>query len=430
MKNLLIILMFTIVSFDYAYAVNLLEALSQAYKSNTELNAERENIKTSKEDIKISKSNYLPSATITGSKSKEDTNKLTKQSGGDASINDVDPASTTFKIEQTLLDFSRSAEYKKKQIGLELAEAKLLKKEQDIFYRAIDVFTNLIASNEKLIIKQKNLALLKKQVQNDKVRLEIGKITFSDLSQSESSLAGAQAQYIQAENDVVTSKLKYENVIGKISNPKSLKKSLKSVVSIPDSLNKSILLSKKNNPNVKIAKLELYQAEKDIEIAKSDLSPTAKLSLERSYTDDLSSTYDEREKDVFKATISWPFYSGGKKIATVSKNQSLKTKKRLLLDNAIKINDTDVASAWSSLKSSESFLKSVRSQVKAATIANEGIVAEYERGTRTTLDVIQSNTFLLNAEISLINSERNYLLSQYNLLKVIGLLNSDYLNIK
>jgi len=200
---------------------------------------------------------------------------------------------------------------------------------------------------------------------------------------------------------------------------------------MPQSLNSAIDLSKQNNPDITIAKLELEQSEKDIEIAESDLKPTATLSLERSYSDDLSATYDEKEKDVLKATVSWPFYSGGKKRATISKNQSLKTRQRLLLDNAIKTNDTIVATAWANLQFSKSFLDSVRLQVRAAQIANEGITAEYERGSgRTTLDVIQSNTLLLDAKVSLSNSERNYLLAQYNLLKSVGLLNSSYLKLK
>ena len=68
--------------------------------------------------------------------------------------------------------------------------------------------------------------------------------------------------------------------------------------------------------------------------------------------------------------------------------------------------------------------------VNAAKIANEGIAAEYERGSRTTLDVIQSNSLLLSAQISLANSEKNYLMAQYNLLKAVGLLNSQYLKLK
>ena len=74
-------------------------------------------------------------------------------------------------------------------------------------------------------------------------------------------------------------------------------------------------------------KLEYEQSEKDTIIAKSDLSPTAKLSFERSYSEDLSSTYDEREKDILKATVSWPFYSGGKNRAAYKKNKIYKLEK-------------------------------------------------------------------------------------------------------
>ena len=93
-------------------------------------------------------------------------------------------------------------------------------------------------------------------------------------------------------------------------------------------------------------------------------------------------------------------------------------------------NQTDVASAWSNYQSNKSLLNSVQAQVRAAEIANEGIAAEYNSGAgRTTLEVIQSNSLLLNAQISLANSERNYILSQFNLLKSIGLLHSEYLKI-
>ena len=97
----------------------------------------------------------------------------------------------------------------------------------------------------------------------------------------------------------------------------------------------------------------------------------------------------------------------------------------------IKKNLTDVASAWSNYQSNQSLLSSVNAQVNAAEIANEGIVAEYNSGSdRTTLEVIQSNSLLLDAQISLTDSTRNYILSQFNLLKALGLLSSGYLKIK
>ena len=431
MKKILLIFIITIFSLNKSFAITLTEALIQTYKNNTELNAERENIKVSREDLKISKSSYLPTLTITGSKSVEETKKLTNQSGGDASIDDVDPFTTSIKLEQTLIDSGRNADFKKNLIGINLAEAKLLKKEQDILYEAVNAYTGLILSNEKSSINDRNVSLLERQVETDRIRLDRGEITFTDLAQSESSLAGAQAKFIQAKNEIVSSKLNYENIIGPILDIDSLKKASDTSVSVPTSLSNAIELSKKNNPDLLIAKLEFDQSEKDVEIAKSDLSPTATMSLEKNYTEDLSSTYDERNKNIFKASVSWPFYSGGKNRAKLNKNISLKNRTRLLLDNAIKTNETNVTSAWSNFQSSESLLDSVRSQVKAAEIASEGINLEYESGLgRSTLEVIQSNSLLLNAKISLADSERNYLLSKFNLLKSIGLLNSDYLKLR
>ena len=430
MKIILSILISVFLLTSNAFAVTLYEALNDTYKNNTQLNAERENIKASEEDINISQSDYMPSLSLTGSKSFENTNKLTNQSGGNASVSDADPLTTSIKLEQTLLDYGRDISHQKNIVGLELAKAKLTKKEQDVIYSAIETYTGLILAREKLEINRRNLNLLIRQVETDKVRLDRGKITITDLSQSESSLAGAQAQFTKASNDLLISVLNYENIVGNSPDPNKLKKNSKAIVNIPISLNNAIELSKQNNPDIKIAELDLIQSEKDLEISEADLKPTASLSLERSYADDLSSTYDEKEKDILKATISWPFYSGGKKRSTISKNSNLTYRKRLLLEDTIKTNDTTVASAWSSLESSKSFLNSVIAQVRAAKIANEGISAEYERGSRTTLDVIQSNSLLLAAQISLANSQRNYLMAQYDLLKSVGLLNSNYLKLK
>ena len=430
MKFLIAIIFIFVLNINHVLSDNLYDALKIAYKNNKELNAERENVNIAEQNLKISKGSYLPSGTITGSKSQQDTNKLTNQSGGDATTNDVDPLNTTIKIEQTLLDFGRNAELKKSQLGLNLAKEKLKKAEQETFYKAIEAYSNLIASVEKVKINRQNLNLLIRQVENDKTRLEIGQITLSDLSQSESSLAGAEAKNIKAINDLTTSKLNYENVIGKINNVDDLTKSLNPISPLPKSLKEAIELSNNNNPDIKIAKIEYEQSEKDIKISKSDLAPTATLSIERSNTEDFSSTIDEKEQDTIKATITWPFFSGGKNLANVNKNQSEKIKKRLLLDNTIKSSETNVASAWSNYQSSESILTSIRAQVNAAEIANEGITQEYQRGSRSTLDFIQSTAILLDARISLANSERDFILAQNNLLKSVGLLNSDYLKIK
>ena len=431
MKKFLITISLFLLAINPAFSETFSEALLKAYQNNSDLNAERENINVSEQDLEISKGAYRPTVTLSGSKSIEETNKLTNQSGGNASVTDVDPLTTSISITQTLIDFGRSAELAKSEIGLDLAKSKLLKKEQDTLYSAAEAYTGLILANEKLQINKSNVALLVRQVETDKIRLERGQITISDVAQSESSLAGAQAKLIQAENEFLTSKLNYQNIIGDLPDPNSLNKKSISGFQLPNNLNSALELSKTNSPDLIIAKLEYDQSKKSTEIAKSDLSPTANLSFERSYSEDFSSTYNQREKDTLKATVSWPFYSGGKNRASLKKNQSLELRNRLMLDSMIKKNETNVASAWSTYQSNESLLNSVKAQVRAAEIANEGIIAEYNSGSgRSTLEVIQSNSSLLNAQISLASSERNYILSQLNLLKSVGLLNSDYLKIR
>ena len=431
MIRFLIIIISLIFLLNNANAETFSAALKKAYKNNPELNAERESLNISKEDLKISKGSYLPTVTLSGSKSQEDTEKLTNRDGSDATITDVNPSVQSITITQTLIDFGRLAELKKSKIGVELAKAELLKKEQDILYKSIEAYTGLLAANEKLKINKTNVNLLDRQVETDRIRLERGNISLSDVAQSESSLAGAQANLIQAENEFLTSKLNYENVIGKLVNPELLDKNSIFEVRLPIGLNSALELSERNNPDLIISKLEYQQSKEDTVSARSDLAPTATLSFDRSKTDDLSSTYDEQEQDTLKATVTWPFFSGGKNFANLNKSKSLESQKNLLLNNMTTKNQTDVASAWSNYQSSKSLLNSVRAQVNAAEIANEGIVAEYNRGSdRTTLEVIQSNSLLLNAQISLADSERNYILSQFNLLKSVGLLTSDYLKIK
>ena len=214
MKKFILIILINLFIFKVAKAETFIVALKKAYNNNPELNAERESLNISEQELNISKGSYYPTITISGSQSQEETDKLTNQDGTDATITNVDPSTQSITITQTLIDFGRGAEVSKSKIGIELAKVKLLKKEQNILYKSIEAYTGLISNNEKLKINRSNVNLLDRQVETDRIRLERGKISLSDVAQSESSLAGAQAKLIQAENEFLTSKLNYENIIG------------------------------------------------------------------------------------------------------------------------------------------------------------------------------------------------------------------------
>ena len=128
MKKIILILLLIISFNGSAFSVPLSKALLQAFNENPVLNAERENIQVSLEEVKISKSQFLPSVTLSGSKSQTDTNKLTNRNGTNSSILDANPKVQSIDIEQKLFQgFAGIASMEKSKIGLTLAEAKLLK---------------------------------------------------------------------------------------------------------------------------------------------------------------------------------------------------------------------------------------------------------------------------------------------------------------
>jgi len=353
MKKLILIILFSIIFLNQSYATTLIQALSKAYKDNPKLNAERENLIISEEEINEAKSDFLPSITISGYVSDENTTKLTNRSGANVESTDIKPSQESILIEQTLFQgLGGMANLEKNTMGLELSKWKLKKVEQEILLEAIEAYTNLVVSKKKVEINISNVNLLERQVENDKNRLERSEINLTDLAQSEASLAGANAKLIETQNQLITSKLNYEKTIGVINNYEDLSETYVFNYELPRSLASANQIAKKENPDLNIAILELKQSQQDILIARSELSPSASLSYKITKTDDTSSSYDETDKEILKAEASWPIFSGGKNIAGLKKSKSLRYQKQLLLEDSKKSNKASVANAWSNFQSS------------------------------------------------------------------------------
>ena len=425
MKNIFKIVV-TIIIVLNAYelkADSLFDSLNSAYLNNPKLNAERANMRASREERREAISEFLPSITISGYISEQD------NTGGTTS--NFEPSEQAIKVEQKIFQgFGGVANFEKKKHGQTLGELKLKKIEQEILLEAAKAHTQLLLSRKKVNINLINIDLLERQVETDQNRLEKGEINLTDLAQSESSLAGARAQLITTQNELVTSKANFEKIIGN-KPTKNIQEIKKIDLNLPESLAKAYNISNSENPNLQIALLEYKQAKLDVKIAGSDLAPSATLSYEIAEQEDVSATIKERTQQTVTATATWSLFSGGSNLFNLRKTQEIRKQKELLFQDSKKQNETDVTNAWSNYQSSSSVLDSIKSQVRAAEIANEGITIEYESGSsRTTLEVIQSRTILLNSRINLASSERNFLISQFNLLLSIGRLTADHLNMK
>ena len=424
LHKIILILIF-ISCINESRANTLFDSLNSAYLNNPKLNAERASMRASIEEKRETISEFLPSVTVSGYVSDQ---QNTKTGGSDSNFK---PAEQSITVEQKIFQGgSGIANFAKKRHGQTLGEFKLKKVEQEILLDAAKAHTELLLNMRKVNINLMNIDLLERQVETDQNRLEKGEISLTDLAQSESSLAGAQAQLISAQSDLVTSKANFEKIIVK-KPTENIQEAKKTNLNLPESLAAAYSISESENPDLQIALLEYKQAKLDVVIAGSDLSPSATLKYKIAEQDDFSATVKDRTQQTVTATATWPLFSGGSNLFNLRKTQELRNQKELMYQDSKKATETNVANAWSNYQSSKSVLDSIKSQVKAAEIANEGITLEYESGNRrTTLEVIQSRTILLNSRINLASSERNFLISQFNLLSAIGRLTAKQLNLK
>ena len=424
MKKIFIFKIVTLFLFSYLHAEEKLAFfIDKAIKNNLQLNAERKNLESAKQSRNISRSEFLPNLTISGNQTSTTSTNQTNQNGSSVSDSNLDSESKTLSLEQTLFSgFKGVNTFKKSELETKKANLQLKQVEQQTILDTTFAYFDFIFKSKNEEFNIMNVNLFERQVEFDSARLQKGEITLTDLAQSESSLAGANANLIKAKTELLTSKTNFERVTReKTPNFKSL--SEKVDLALPNSLVSSIEFSNLNNLDLLISKLEYEIAIKDLNIEKARLSPSASIKVSKTENQDFSSTIDEKDDETVKATITWPIIKGGENISSIKKSYLEKQRAQLLLEDTKNAVNSDTSNSWSQYQSSKGVLEATKAQLKAAEIANEGITLEYDSGnTRTTLEVIQSRSLLLEARIAFARAERDYIISQFELAKQIGAL--------
>ena len=426
LKQLLILKIIFFSISGIALSEELFQSLISTYINNKELNSQREKAKAVDESLIQSYSILKPS--VTGSFSQSDYLNEGQKDGTGSSIADsnLQTKKKSIKVEQKILQGIPSILASKTDVKISRNELKSV--EQNVLLKAVVAYTSVLAAKKRLNITRDNLNLADKQVELDKSRYERGAIKLSDLAQSESSLADAKAKFIRAENNLAVSEKDYENIIGYL--PKNLKTINNLNLSLPKSLKETLDLASTNNPELLISKLNFEKSDYLLKGAAEKFAPKASISFEVSEDEDVSSSISQRDQSHFEAKVEIPLYSGGKNYSFYQQKKALRVSAELDYQdkqNEIKKNATNV---WSEYQLKKSELNLAKAQLQAAEIAYEGIIQEYESGTRDTLDVLNSRSLLLIARLNFIDVERDEITSRFKLLQVPGNLTSLYLKLE
>ena len=173
---------------------NALFYVKSALKNNPKINAERENLKAIKQNENISMSEFFPSLTISGSQSSTETSNIIDQSGSRSGNTKRNTETKKISIDQKIFQgFQGYNNFKKSRLEFEKAKNEYKQVEQDTILKSVSAYYDLIFKNKSKNFNLANVDLFERQVESDKSRLQKGEISLTDLAQSESSLAGAQA---------------------------------------------------------------------------------------------------------------------------------------------------------------------------------------------------------------------------------------------
>ena len=423
MKKIIILFISLLIFSNLQAEDNLKFYIEKALKNNLQLNAERKSLESAKQNKNISRSEFLPSITISGEQSSSTSTNRLNQSGTSLPDTNSDSENKTVSVEQKIFSgFKGFNTFKKSELENQKANLSLKKVEQLTILDSAFAYFDIIFKSKNENFNRSNVNLFERQVESDSARIQKGEITLTDLAQSESSLAGANANLIKAKTELLASLTNFERVTReKAPNSENLNE--KVALILPETLDASLELANLNNLDLLIARLDYEIAVKNLNIERARLSPSASINYSKSENKDFSSAVNDTDQETVKATVKWPIIKGGENISSIKKSSYDKQRSQLILQDTKNKIITETSNSWSKYQSSQSVLQATRAQLKAAEIANEGITLEYDSSnTRTTLEVIQSRSLLLDARIAFARSERDFIVTQFELAKKIGLL--------
>ena len=414
-----------------AWAETLKDALALAYQTNPSLLAQRANQRALDESIVQARAGLRPQVdvSVSANYSRSDSPVIGTPPFSSGGVSESDSGGVSIGLSQTLWSAGRIGH------GISAAEANILAGrenlrdiEQTVLASVIQAYADVIRDGEILTIRQSNLGVLQRQLEEASARFEVGEITRTDVAQSESRLAQSEADLANARAQLSVSRAAYAAVVGQAPGDLA---PMPVLPGIPTDFDNALDVALDDNPAIRSAAYSQAAAEANVAAAKAEYLPSARLTA--SYggsTGELSALNDIVDNTRFQAgaTLSVPLFTGGLNRSRVAQALERANVAQINVEGERRNTLQSVSSAYAQSISSRATLQAGEEAVRAATVAAEGVRQEAQVGLRTTLDVLNQELELRNAQISLASARRNEYVAQANLLASMGRLEGQDLD--
>ncbi|MEM1378366.1 MAG: TolC family outer membrane protein [Pseudomonadota bacterium] len=400
-------------------------ALSKAYENNSALNSARAGVRVANESVPLAKSGYRPRVTGTAGI----TNRSTTGSRG------VTTASFGVEIRQSIFDgFQTRNNVQAAEAGIRAERANLRNTEQNTLFDAAQAYMDVLQNRQVANLRARNLEFLQEQLRAARARFEVGEGTRTDVAQAEASLAGAQAQLTAARAETASAEAVYRQLTG--TNAGTLRGAQPLSKLLPRSINAAYSTAEATHPAIAARDALVDSQLFSVKVAEGAFLPSVGLSASVTQSSSNLGGGVLRDQPLSETTaqigvqVTIPIYQGGQASATVRQEKERLGQARIDGDVARDQVRTAVASAWTQLEASRASVRANQESVRASRLALNGVVEERNVGQRTTLDVLNAQATLINAQVALVQSERNLVVSSYAVASAVGKLSARNLGLK
>ncbi|TVQ30719.1 MAG: type I secretion protein TolC [Geminicoccaceae bacterium] len=400
-------------------AQSLDEALIHAYETNPRLLAARAQLRAVDEQVSQAYARYRPNVFIDGT----------------AEGRTVDSSTGSFQIwtnaiglnlRQNLYEGGRTVAGIRsavQQVGQQ--RAVLTSIEQEIFLNTVRAYTDVVASRRVVELAGTNQERLERQLQATRDRFEVGEVTRTDVAQAEARVAGSIADRIRAEGNFQQAIANFEAVVG--LRPTNLT-SDEVTIQPPPSLTTAQSRAE-NNPALIAAEFAFEAAQADVRVAQGALLPTLDLDAGLRYVDNPSRVLNYQTDARIGAVLTIPLYQGGAEYSRVRQSRQIVDQRRREFDATRRDVIELTTAAWEGLQTATAQTRALEQQVRANTLALEGVQTEAQVGARTVLDVLDAEQELFQSEVDLVNARANRVVALYTLQSAIGELTAEALGL-
>lgn len=272
------------------------------------------------------------------------------------------------------------------------------------------------------------VAALKRADERQKIaaaRLKVGEVTRAALLRSEALLAGAQADLIRAQGDVKNARSFFVRITG-ISGDFQLVEPPNRVTTLQEA-DALIQTALEQRADYRQSVLDERAADENITYTKSGFLPSLRLEGAYAWREQHPKNYYQRESVSGALVASWPIFEGGLRYAELSEARSKHREaeqRRLALKRDIEV---QVIEAVDRLESVSAALESYRKQLSFAEEDARMVAEQFKYGLATIVDVIDSDSALVNAQRSLMNATYDFELAKLELKAAVGRLGEEVL---